>query len=375
MADLKLKIIPDLRKLSADISKLVKKKFNINVSGSSSGGGGNGGGTSGGGKEQKKQTKGILKTAGLIGLLVAAFRSLKPVIDIIAAVIAFIFFGILKLVKFLAQGGMAELFSKLKTKLVEWLKNLWEGFKTWIGEAWMKIVEWLKNLWQGFKDGLTEAWNNIVQWLKNLWQTFKDKIKESWQNIKDALVRGWELLKEVFNQVKEKIITWLKIGWALLEEGWGILKEWFAKIWGIIKDKFLELTSKVKELKEKFIESITSLRDKIVDKLSAMITKLKNLPQAISNAIKSALSNIKSLFTSGGSPSSGEESVGDAIITPQGKVIKTDPKDFLIATKTPGSLGGGGGGSTFNFNGMGMEEAMERVKRELAVDVNRSNKF
>ena len=35
------------------------------------------------------------------------------------------------------------------------------------------------------------------------------------------------------------------------------------------------------------------------------------------------------------------KSVNDAIITPQGDVITTDPKDYLIATKTPQQLGGG----------------------------------
>jgi hypothetical protein len=39
--------------------------------------------------------------------------------------------------------------------------------------------------------------------------------------------------------------------------------------------------------------------------------------------------------------------VDDAIITPQGKVIKTAPDDFIIATKDPGSMDGG---STFNFD-------------------------
>lgn len=43
--------------------------------------------------------------------------------------------------------------------------------------------------------------------------------------------------------------------------------------------------------------------------------------------------------------------VNDAIITPQGDVIKTDPSDYLIATKTPGALAGASsGGITVNVN-------------------------
>lgn len=36
----------------------------------------------------------------------------------------------------------------------------------------------------------------------------------------------------------------------------------------------------------------------------------------------------------------GVQSVNDAIITPQGNIVSTHPDDYLIATKTPGSLVG-----------------------------------
>ena len=44
-----------------------------------------------------------------------------------------------------------------------------------------------------------------------------------------------------------------------------------------------------------------------------------------------------------------KRSVHDAIITPRGEVVTTDPKDYLIATKTPKTLVGGGA-PTINFS-------------------------
>ena len=44
-----------------------------------------------------------------------------------------------------------------------------------------------------------------------------------------------------------------------------------------------------------------------------------------------------------------QRNVHDAIITPRGEVVNTDPKDYLIATKTPRSLVGGGA-PTINFS-------------------------
>ena len=59
-------------------------------------------------------------------------------------------------------------------------------------------------------------------------------------------------------------------------------------------------------------------------------------------------SSIASTLTFGLVGGSGEESgtsvtsVNDAVISPSGEIISTSPDDFLIATKTPETLGGGG---------------------------------
>lgn len=58
--------------------------------------------------------------------------------------------------------------------------------------------------------------------------------------------------------------------------------------------------------------------------------------------------------------------VKDAVITPRGDVVKTDPADYLIATKNPGSLMGGG--LTLNFAGavfMGKEGIAREIGDEI----------
>lgn len=50
-------------------------------------------------------------------------------------------------------------------------------------------------------------------------------------------------------------------------------------------------------------------------------------------------------------------SVNDAIITKQGQVIQTHPDDYLLATKTPGALGGGGSRVVINVNNTISNEA------------------
>ncbi len=61
-------------------------------------------------------------------------------------------------------------------------------------------------------------------------------------------------------------------------------------------------------------------------------------------------------------------SVNDAIITKQGQVIQTHPDDYLIATKTPGYLGGGGGRVVINVNNTISNEANVDIQEKENAD-------
>ncbi len=56
-------------------------------------------------------------------------------------------------------------------------------------------------------------------------------------------------------------------------------------------------------------------------------------------------------------------SVNDAIITKDGKIVKTHPEDYLIATKTPGSLIGAGSSPKVNFT------IINSISNEVGVEV------
>lgn len=76
--------------------------------------------------------------------------------------------------------------------------------------------------------------------------------------------------------------------------------------------------------------------------------------------VRKVVSSIASRFQSGKSTP-----VNDAIISPRGDIITTHPDDYLIATKTPHSLGGGLNltitGNTF----MGEEDVAERIGDQI----------
>ena len=62
-------------------------------------------------------------------------------------------------------------------------------------------------------------------------------------------------------------------------------------------------------------------------------------------------------------PFSGKKTdVQDAIIRPNGDVIRTDPKDTILATQTPNAVGGG---LTQIFNGVTPRQMLNEMKREF----------
>lgn len=81
------------------------------------------------------------------------------------------------------------------------------------------------------------------------------------------------------------------------------------------------------------------------DKEAEKLANLKNdLASLLEQARKDALyyeNNLRHKTALGINASFSHQSVNDAIITPSGKVVTTDPKDYLIATKTPNQLVGG----------------------------------
>ncbi len=58
--------------------------------------------------------------------------------------------------------------------------------------------------------------------------------------------------------------------------------------------------------------------------------------------------------------------VHDAVITPKGEVIHTDPKDYLFATKNPGGMGGMIVNINGNIYGVNANDISIALKRELA---------
>jgi hypothetical protein len=113
-----------------------------------------------------------------------------------------------------------------------------------------------------------------------------------------------------------------------------------------------------------WFDSIMAIINPIINAVRSVGSMVGGVVSAASNIGSSMLSVVPHL------------SVHDAIITPGGQVIQTDPADYLFATKNPGSLGGGGvvnvyiqGGNYLDSNGATMiaNAIGKQIVRQLRV--------
>jgi len=324
---IKIDLEANIKNIQKGISKAISDAFsNVGVKGSSKGKGGASSGV-GEGRTAKKGVRlmgGIFKLLAVIGALLGA---LQPIVDVIKIAVMLVMWAILKLWKWFSGGGFGALISFIVTKLGEWFTI---------------AVDWLAKLPGKIWELLQIGFNFLIKGI--LWLTEKTISLLAW-------LGGW-----IWDGLRW-LGGWLLAGWDLLKEK---ISEWLSNI-----------MTKIIELKTALIEKLQTLKDKLAEKMERVISKLasmwetlKSIPGRIASSIKGAIGSLN--------PFKKKDSIDDGIVTKDGKVIKTNPNDTIIATQNPG---GTGGGKTFNFYGVTPEAMMNTIRTELMKDTNSSGRF
>jgi hypothetical protein len=190
-----------------------------------------------------------------------------------------------------------------------------------------------------------------------------------------------------------------EIDWGPITKLGSVTKEALAEVFeaGTFSEtlnKVLEPTAvetystKLQELNNQIGLMPESERQKSIDDLNSKFSETKKIVELTTSSLadyRKMLSDIKNItpkeFLSKQSGTSlndylnnnksyGFEKISDAIISPNGNIISTNPKDFLIATKSPGDLGSNGTNinlsPTYNIN--------VSDRRELELMIERNNR-
>lgn len=171
----------------------------------------------------------------------------------------------------------------------------------------------------GLLSSLKTAWDNIVTTFTT---TLMPALKQLWEAI-TPLKPFFEVLIQIVGVLLVAALTMLALQLKVVVQVFTFLIEEGIKVVAFLTNSFNGALNSV----------ISTVQSAIgyVENLINAISRL-NIMQAARQFVGTAVQAVSNVVR-----------VNDAVISPSGQVVSTSPDDWLIATKTPGQLGGGGG--------------------------------
>lgn len=234
------------------------------------------------------------------------------------------------------------------------------------------VVEMLK----GVYDRLVAAWQFFTSFFGPILDVTRTNLMALWQTIQDQLLPTLQVFWEVHGN---NIVAILKVLAGLLATTLLLAINGIIAALNIAINVFTGLMNIVNLLIAVFkvpfqaaIALITGDFQTFKDALTDVVDALKGVWDW---AVK-VYEKVKSVIGLGGKSS--KKNVDDAVISPSGSVVSTNPQDWLIATKDPKTLGGGG--ETYNIylqgnSFMGKEGVADQIAAELMQQLQYRHKF
>lgn len=289
-------------------------------------------------KSIEKLNKTVYKTIDPVEILTSligdALKIFEPIRQLLSLLAMVILLPLMPLIKLIAYG---------LAKLIMWLMNIRES-KLGIGaldilnkisESMDEQKEKLKDVFSGATGLLKEAFTNLWTDIKNFGTTIKDFGVWAWDNV---LFPAFNFLKDVGKWIWDKI----------LYPAFNFLKDVGKWIWdkiiqpafNFLKDVGLWIWDNILSPAFSFLDEVGSwiwndILKPAFEWLSDVGTKIWNILKPSFEWLKD---KIKSVNISSGGKDLVKNIINDGVITPSGDIIKTDPRDYLIATKNPSSL-------------------------------------
>lgn len=376
MADLTVNIIANLKKLKQDLKKVTQQGIDLNVTGGGKGKSLAKRDTSS--KRDSKKTLGKLgKIAALLSVIGGVLMAVQPLLDLLQVILGLITFAILRVLKPLlpSLGSIlvilrrgAELMAGWIVKAIDWIKQIPGGIWEYVKNIGLSIWEYMKLIPQLFHNLIKGDVAGIIRTIGSMAGAFGDIIRDivPFDKIGDFLAAPFEGLEALLTGVADNIIQPIQ---DAITGAVDTVKNFISEKWDWLMEEF-PLFKKIAEDIKAAIDKVKNAIDikkftvkvSFGDLLNKAIKKMGDLPQKFNPQTGRYEETVPRIT----------DRIADGIITKDGKVIKTHPNDTIMAMQNPGKMGST---NNFYFNGMGMDEAMQRVKRELRQDLNTATRL
>lgn len=215
----------------------------------------------------------------ILGILLAAFTALTPIIAAAVLLIPKIGFAILPIIGIIA--GAAAVIAGI----IEVIKN-WGEISEWLGDTWEKVKEKCKEAWDAvckfFTETIPQAWDS----LKNKFESVPEWWSGIWQQVADFFSEIWQSMSE--NPVLPSIVTTIQDLWqnavTTLQGIWSGLTEIASGAWELLKNTILA--------------PVLLLIDLVTGDFTQLASDAQNIWQNIQDAASQIWSGIQQVVTS-----------------------------------------------------------------------------
>lgn len=215
----------------------------------------------------------------ILGILLAAFTALTPIIAAAVLLIPKIGFTILPIIGIIA--GAAAVIAGI----IEVIKN-WGEISEWLGDTWEKVKEKCKEAWDAvckfFTETIPQAWDS----LKSKFESIPEWWSGIWQQVADFFSGIWQSMSE--NPVLSSIVTTIQDLWqnavTTLQGIWSGLTEIASGAWELLKNTILA--------------PVLLLIDLVTGDFTQLASDAQNIWQNIQDAASQIWSGIQQAVTS-----------------------------------------------------------------------------
>ena len=215
----------------------------------------------------------------ILGILLAAFTALTPIIAAAVLLIPKIGFTILPIIGIIA--GAAAVIAGI----IEVIKN-WGEISEWLGDTWEKVKEKCKEAWDAvckfFTETIPQAWDS----LKSKFESIPEWWSGIWQRVADFFSGIWQSMSE--NPVLSSIVTTIQDLWqnavTTLQGIWSGLTEIASGAWELLKNTILA--------------PVLLLIDLVTGDFTQLASDAQNIWQNIRDAASQIWSGIQQVVTS-----------------------------------------------------------------------------
>lgn len=215
----------------------------------------------------------------ILGIILAAFTALTPIIAAAVLLIPKIGFTILPIIGIIA--GAAAVIAGI----IEVIKN-WGEISEWLGDTWEKVKEKCKEAWDAvckfFTETIPQAWDS----LKSKFESIPEWWSGIWQQVADFFSGIWQSMSE--NPVLSSIVTTIQDLWqnavTTLQGIWSGLTDIASGAWELLKNTILA--------------PVLLLIDLVTGDFTQLASDAQNIWQNIQDAASQIWSGIQQAVTS-----------------------------------------------------------------------------